>query len=129
VIRGWRVLVPALLLVGSACARASEGEADGGTDPAHAPVSVEVRNQYALPVEIYVFGSGITQRLGTVHPGMNARFGVPQNLVGGRSVRFEARAGDDSRPFQSEDMLLAPGTVVDFAVSPQLFNSTVTLRK
>ena len=128
-LRGLRVLVPLLLLASSACARSADGEDDAEATPIRAPVSVEVTNQFALPVEVYVFGLGITHRLGTVHPGMGGRFVVPPNLVNGGSVRFEARSGSEARPFQSGEVLLAPGSVVDFMVTPQLFNSTVTLRR
>lgn len=128
-LRGLRVLAPLLVLASSACARSGNGEGDDEVTPIHAPVSVDVTNHYALPVEVYVFGSGITHRLGTVHPGMDGRFVVPQNLVGGGSISFEVRPGGDARPFQSGAVLLAPGSAVDLMVSPQLFNSTVTLRQ
>jgi len=124
VLPGLRVLVPALLLAVSACAKSGDGE----VEPNNSPVAVEVSNDFALPMGIYVIGSGITHRLGTVDPGMNAHFTLPQNLVGGRSVRFEARPTKEGRPFQSDDILLAPGTIVDFAIAAQLFNSTITLR-
>jgi hypothetical protein len=124
-----RVIVPLLLLASSACARAADDEGEDEATPIHAPVSVDVTNQYALPVEVYAFGSGITHRLGTVHPGMDSRFVIPQNLVGGGSVRFEARPGSDARPFQSGEVLLSPGSDVQIMISPQLFNSTVTLRQ
>ncbi len=119
-----RVLVPGLLLAASACSRSGAGE----VRPSEGPVSVEVTNRYSLPMEVYALGSGITQRLGTVHPGMNSHFVVPQNLIGQGSVRFEARPSGDGQPFRSGDILLAPGAVVDFVIAAQLFNSTVTRR-
>lgn len=79
-------------------------------------------------MEVSALGSGINHRLGTVHPGMDGHFVVPQNLIGGSSVRFEARPSGDGRPFLSGDILLAPGAVVDFVIGAQLFNSTVTRR-
>jgi hypothetical protein len=79
-------------------------------------------------MEVYVLGSGITHRLGTVYPGMGGHFVVPQNLIGNSSVRFEARPSGDGQPFRSGDLLLAPGTVVDFVIAARLFNSTVTHR-
>jgi hypothetical protein len=124
VLRGWRRLAPWLLLAASACAR-------GGSDepvPTGDPVRVEVTNNYALPVEIYAVGSGVTRRLGTVHPGMGARFTIPQNITRSGSVELEARLAAERQTFRSGQLLLAPGTIVDFDVAPQLFNSTVTLR-
>jgi len=119
-----RVLVPALLLTASACAHSGGGE----ISPNDSPVSVEVTNEHALPMEVFAVGSGITQRLGTVHPGMSGHFVIPQNLVGNGSVRFEARPSGGGQPFRSGETLLAPGAVVDFMIRAQLFNSTVTRR-
>jgi hypothetical protein len=125
VLRALRVLVPALLLTASACAHSGGGEE---ARPIEKPVEVEVTNQHALPMEVYAFGSGTTHRLGTVHPGMTGHFAIPQNLVGNGSVHFEARPSGGGQPFRSGELLLAPGSVVDFRIAAQLFNSTVTRR-
>jgi hypothetical protein len=123
-LRGLRTVVPALLLAVAACARS------GGGDTAPAPGSVEVMvsNRNALPMEVYASGSGITHRMGTVHPGMNGNFVIPQNLVGSGSVQFEARPSGGGQPFRSGEILLAPGSLVEFMIAPQLFSSTVTRR-
>ena len=123
-LRGLRVLVPGLLLTVSACARSSGGE----TRPTDERVAIEVTNRHALPMEIYAVGSGINHRLGTVHPGLSSHFVLPQNLIGSSSVGLEARPGGNIQPFRSGDILLAPGSVVDFVIGAQLFNSTVTRR-
>jgi hypothetical protein len=117
-------LATALLTI-SAC---SHGGGGGEVRPTEIPVSVEVNNRHALPMEVFAVGSGITQRLGTVHPGMASHFTVPANLVGNGSVTFEARPTGSGQPFRSGEILLAPGAVVDFTIAPQLFNSTVTRR-
>jgi hypothetical protein len=123
-LRGLGILVPALLLTASACAHSGGGE----VQPTEIPTYLEVTNQHALPMDIYALGSGITHRMGTVHPGMAGHFVVPQTLIGNGSVRLEARSSGGGQPFRSEDLLLAPGAVVDFVIAPQLFNSTVTQR-
>jgi hypothetical protein len=125
-LRGWRLLVPALLL--TACAHSGGGEAKPEIRETGIPAYIEVRNQHALPMEVYAFASGITQRLGTVHPGMTGRFTIPQNLIGNGSVRFEARPSGGGQPFRSGEILLEPGAVVDLEIAAQLFNSTVTRR-
>ncbi len=122
-LRGLRVLVPVLLTVW-ACSPRGGGE----VRPTDEQVSVEVTNRHALPMEIYAVGSGITHRLGTVHPGLSSHFLLPQNLIGSSSVQFEARPGGVLQPFRSGEILLAPGAVVDFVIGAQLFNSTVTRR-
>ena len=113
---------------GAQCLRKVADGEEGEAEPVNSSVSVEVSNQHALPMEIYVLGSGITHRLGTVHPGHDGRFDIPQNLLGS-SVRLEARPGDNSRSFQSGELLLAPGSVVEFRVAAQIFSSTATLRQ
>ena len=123
-LRQLRVLVPGLLLTVSACSRSGGDE----VRPTDKPVSIEVTNRHALPMEIYAVGSGINHRLGTVHPGLSSHFVLPQNLIGSSSVQLEARAGQNFRPFRSGEILMAPGSVVDFVIGAQLFNSTVTLR-
>jgi hypothetical protein len=123
-LRGLGVLASALVLTVSACAHSGGSE----VRPTGSPVSVEVTNRHALPMEVYALGSGISQRLGTVHPGMDSHFTVPQTLIGNGSVRFEARPTGGGQPFRSGDILLAPGSVVDIVIAAQLFNSTVTQR-
>jgi hypothetical protein len=118
------VVVPSLLLTASACAHSGGGEAA----PAPGSVEVSVTNQNALPMEVYASGSGISHRMGTVHPGMNGHFVIPQTLVGNGSVQFEARPSGGGQPFRSGEILLAPGSLVQFQIAPQLFNSTVTRR-
>lgn len=126
-LRRWSVLVAGLLLTVFACARGGGEEGDETPTPEGNPVRVEVHNTHALPVEIYVVGSGITHRMGTVHPGMNGGFVIPPNMIGSGGLELEARATNE-QPFRSGQLLLSPGVVVDFFVSPQLFNSTVTVR-
>lgn len=123
-LRGLGVLVPGLLLTLGACARAGGGEAA----PSAGTVEVSVTNRNALPMEVYASGSGINHRMGTVHPGMGGHFVIPQNLVGGGSVQFEARPSGGGQPFRSGEVLLAPGSLIEFQIAAQLFSSTVTRR-
>jgi hypothetical protein len=105
-----------------------KGGSGGGPRPVDVPVKVKATNNYALPVDIFAVSAGINQRLGTVHPGMTSEFTVPPTLVGGSSVELQARPSDRSGVFRSGPLLLAPGTIVDFVIAAQLFNSTATLR-
>lgn len=118
------MLVLGLLLTGAACSRAAPGEAE----PEQAPVRVEVVNNYALAMEVYASGRGISQRLGVVHPGLTADFVVSRNVVLSGGVVFEAFVDVSSPRFRSQSLLLAPGSTVDFVIAAVLFNSTVTIR-
>jgi hypothetical protein len=124
VFRSVWMLVPVLLLSASACARGSTDE----PHPNDSPVRVEVTNRHALPIEVYAVGNGINQRLGTVHPGMDAQFVVPANLTTSGGVELQAGPKASNQRFRSGELLLAPGTIVELIVAPQLFNSTATLR-
>ena len=123
-LRGLRVLILALLPTVSACSHSGGGE----VRPTEIPVSVEVTNNNALPMEVSAFGSNILHRLGTVNPGLGSHFTIPKNLIGNGSVQLEARPTGGGRPFRSGEILLSPGAVVDFIIDQQLFNSTVTRR-
>jgi hypothetical protein len=124
VFRGLRLAVPTLLLMASACAHSGGGE----LAPAAGAVEVQVTNQNALPMEVYASGRGISHRMGTVYPGMGSHFVLPQNLVGNGSVQFEARPSGGGQSFRSGEILLAPGSFIQFQIAPQLFNSTVDRR-
>ena len=115
------LLALCLPLVGSRCFRQASD-----IPPRETPVSLVVKNDYGIAVEVYAIGSGITQRLGTVHPGMTGRFEVPRATIGGGSVEFEARATirDVAR---SGPLNLQPGHVVEFEITRQLTNSTATI--
>jgi hypothetical protein len=122
--RRWLTLFAGVVLSSAACAR-SGGE---DVEPAARPsASVEVRNDNALPVELFAAGSGTSQRLGTVHPGMRGGFAVPPSMLGGGSVEVQVRSAN-GQTFRSGPLLLSPGAVVDVFVATQLFNSTATVR-
>jgi hypothetical protein len=125
VFRGSNILIAALVTLAPAC---SSGSGSGDVEPVRKRVTVEVENQNALPMEIHAIGSGISHRLGTVHPGMRGTFEIPQNLTGGNSVVLEARPNGTGRSFRSGDLLITPGSVLDFMIMQQLFSSTVVQR-
>ena len=123
-LRGMWTLVPSLLLCVNACSK-------GGTDspnPSDSPVRVEVINRNPLPIDVYAVGSGIEQRLGPVHPGMNAQFTIPANLTTSGGVDLVATPTQSNQRFRSGKLLLAPGSIVDLIVARQLFSSTATIR-
>ncbi|NNG17509.1 MAG: hypothetical protein HKM89_13620 [Gemmatimonadales bacterium] len=124
--RSW-ILVFMLLLAGSACG-GSRAETPGPDDN---PVLVVVTNNYALAMEISVIGAGTTHRLGTVDPGTSGRFTVPPGMIGGGPLEFRANPpprANERVQAQSGRILVAPGAIVDFVITPRLFNSTATLR-
>ncbi len=122
------ILVPALLLAAPACRHAQKDDDTNEPAPVRLPVEIEVKNNFALPAEIFVVASGTNQRLGTVHPGMRAHYTIPPGLIGNGSVVIEARASSTNQVGRSGPLLLSSGADVDFQVGEQLFNSTATIR-
>jgi hypothetical protein len=121
-------LLAVALLLGIPGCRHHQEDDETYVKPA-APVTVQVTNNFALPVEIFARGSGTVVRLGTVHPGMNARFVVPPAVLSTTTVELEAHASSTSRVGRSGPMLLAPGVIVDFTVTSAMFNSTADIRE
>jgi hypothetical protein len=124
-VRGW--MVPALcgLLVLAGCRRANPD-----LPAPDAPVHLVVSNGYGQPMEIFVSGEGIDQRMGIVNPGMTGRFIVPRNLVGIGSVEVRAVPPGAARSNQVArvgDLHLSSGVVIEFEIATPLFNSTARI--
>jgi hypothetical protein len=124
--RAW--LLACLLLVALGCRRGSD-EPPLPADPVASPIRIEVVNQHALPVEVFIAGGGANHRLGTVHPGMSASFTVPPGMIGNGSVELLAVSSANRNPNRTGPILLSPGAVVDYLIAQQLFNSTATIRQ
>lgn len=126
--RSW-ILIAVLLLAGQSCRRASEEAPPLSADPLASPIQIEVRNNHALPVEIFIAASGANRRLGTVHPGMTASFRVPPAMIGNGSVELLAQSSAIQQPNRTGPILLSPGAIVDYVIGAQIFNSTATIRQ
>lgn len=122
------LLSSALLLAGgSACARHTQDSEV--VEPAPEPVQVEMKNLFALPVEVFAFGGGSNFRLGVVHPGMTGHFKIPLNITRGGSTEFMLTTNSSAtNPWKSGPMLLSPGVTVDIVAAQRLFSSTATIR-
>jgi hypothetical protein len=118
----------AMLLASSACAYGvgTTGDAPGARG-AGRPVQLQVINHSGGPVEVYAAGSGTWYRVGTVHPGLAGRFVVRMGMVVNGAVEFVARSAT-GHMVRSGPMLLAPGDVVDFALTAYEATSTATVR-
>ena len=96
------------------------------------PVRLYVTNRSTVNMDIFVAASGSVQRLGTVAPGTNRDFGVPQALLasGGR-VEFMAEPAGGRSPgerVRSGVLQLLPGNIVDFDIATQRAGSSATIR-
>lgn len=122
--RGSWFVIAGLLLAGISCAHRRPG---ADAQPADAPVHVNVINHYTLPVDVFAVGSGVTYRMGTVHPGIASTFVLRQSMVGNGPVEFVAQPAGTEPPVRSGQLLLAPGDVVEFEITTPLFHSTATV--
>jgi hypothetical protein len=119
-----RILIAGLLLTAAACSRQHPAD----LSPITAPALVEVTNNYAQAVEIFIQGGGTNQRLGLVNPGMVSQFKIPPNLLSIGGVVFQASPSDRTQPYRSGELLLHAGSVVELGIASVLFNSTATIQ-
>lgn len=117
-------VITSLVLTGLGCAH----HASTVAEPVRLPIHVEVNNRYALSMEIEVSGGGATYRLGLVEPGLTSTFVLPAAIVTLGSGEFIAHPTMSGPTFRSGTVQLAPGDMIDFHITPQLFNSTVIFR-
>jgi hypothetical protein len=127
---GLQVVLAALLVTTSACAHRSETAADPAQLRPHAArVSVNVVNNSQSAMEIYVVGNGTSYHLGTVAPGVPRSFELPPSMIAaGGHVQFLAQASGAGPRVQSDDVIVAPGDVVDFDIMTNLVGSRATVR-
>ena len=114
------LLVP-LVLAGCASGGASRGAADSAT--------LEVRNEYLGPIELYAVRSGLPQRIGTVTGSRPERFRLGPSLIGGSgSIRIVAMPIAENGRASTGTITVRPGDVVQFTISPTLAASSVFIR-
>jgi hypothetical protein len=128
--RGLRVLVAGLLVASAACAHQVAAAGDASEPkPGIASVRVRVSNHYLTEMEIVVTGSGTVHRLGLVAPGLEREFDLPQVVVVGGAVTFRAHQPSGFGPyFESEEVRIRPGNVVDFQIATNLLGSRAMVR-
>lgn len=124
---GQTIMAAAVLLASSACAHGigaagATPSGDGGR-----PVQLQVSNRSEGPIEVFATGSGTSYRIGTVHPGIDGNFVVRRGMVENGAVEFVARSMT-GHLIESGPLLLAPGDVVDFALTRFSATSTATVR-
>jgi hypothetical protein len=126
--RGAGIFIAGLVLASSACAYGlgTAAESKRPNEPGGA-VQLYVTNSSGGPMEVYAAGSGILYRVGTVHPGLAGRFVVRPAMIGNGTVEFVARSGNGPL-LRSGRILVAPGDVVDFQLTPSPVTSTATIR-
>lgn len=127
--RDLRVIALGLLVAITACAHhAAAAGSDDAPKPGIASVRVSVTNHYKTEMEIYVTGSGTAHRLGLVAAGLEREFELPQVVAVGGSVTFRAQPSGFGPLFESEEVRIRPGDIVDFQIATNLMGSRATVR-
>jgi hypothetical protein len=123
------IVIAGLLLASAACAHGRRTATDAG-EPIDAAqgVRVHVTNHYKTEMEIYATGSGTTQRLGLVAPGLEREFALPRVIVLAGSVTFTAHASGHGPLVQSDELRVSPGDIVDFDIATNLIGSQASVR-
>jgi hypothetical protein len=80
------------------------------------------------PVEIYAAGQGTSYRIGTVLPVQAGKFNLRPGMIGHGPIELIARGSPRAQPARSGGMMLNPGDIIDFDVSPQMLNSMANIR-
>ncbi len=128
---GLRFALAALFLTTtSACAHRRGAAADPGQLPPHvARVSVNVTNNSQSAMEIFAVGNATSYHLGTVAPGVPRSFDLPPGMIAaGGHVQFLAQASGAGPRVQPDEVVVAPGDVVDFEITTNLVGSRATVR-
>jgi hypothetical protein len=128
--RGRRMMI-GLFAVGatfgsvSACSR--NNQAAGDISPADV-VSVQVRNENFLDMDVYVVSQGLATRLGTV-TGNGTRHFVLDRSVSSQDFSVVATPIGGNGRASSGALRIGPGQTVDFTIGSLLNNSSVLVRQ
>ena len=122
----WFVTV-ALILTNAACAHHRGTPA--GPQPARMPVTVNVTNNYETSIDVFAVGAGTSYHIGSVSPGIVRSFELNMNVIGsGGYVHLLAQVTGYGPRVQTDDLVLAPGDIVDFVVTTNFLDSRATVR-
>jgi len=92
-------------------------------------VIVFVTDDYALPMEVYVVGSGTDYRLGTVNPGIVSRFVLRRDMLAtNHIVEFVAQATGYGARASFSQLRVMPGDIVDFVIATNLIGTRANVR-
>lgn len=125
--RGPWLATTALIALG-ACAPGAGATEEAPAAAPDNPVVLYVTNNYGAQADIFALGGGSAYRMGTVEPGLTARFVLRQAMIGDGSVEFRAFPANGDAPITSGRLLVFPGAIVDFTLEHQRIHSSATVR-
>ena len=108
-------------------AACSHKNSDEQPVPEPDPISVRVKNENFLDMNIAIVTSGVSRRLGSVSGNAVATFSVPYKVVIGNAVAVTATPIGGRGQASTGGLNVSPGQVVEFRVAPVLRQSTVSV--
>lgn len=91
------------------------------------PISVHVKNENFLDMNVAVVANGVSRRLGSVSGNSIASFTVPWNVANGSTIAITARPIGGRGQATTGGLSVSPGQVVEFRVGSLLSQSAVTV--
>jgi hypothetical protein len=120
-------LAVALLIVTSACSR-NNPETGAAFDPSPEPISVFVKNENFLDMNVSLISGGVTRRLGQVSGNGSGEFKVNASVANGQSVGITAVPIGQSGRYTSPGLQVRPGQRIEVRLASSLRQSTTVVR-
>jgi hypothetical protein len=116
--------VGSLLSAGGACSRANQ--AAGEISPANM-ITVVVKNENFLDMDVYAVSQGLATRLGTV-TGNGTRTFLSDASMAAQDFRIVATPIGGNGRASTGALVVSPGQTVDFRIGSTMRNSSVFIR-
>ena len=120
--------VTALVISSAAAACTGNGGLNGAVQPVSGAASLRVSNNSQLALDMYVRSGGVTQRLGTVSPGLDGTFVLQPEMLRDGPVELFAQPIGGGRIVRSGALAVSPGGIVEFYIGHSVIDSHVTVR-
>ncbi len=127
---GLRTLVAAALIAGSAtaCGRSAAPYDTGSAQPAARAITVSVKNQNMLAMDIYAVSADHSTRLGVVEPGLSETMVLDPGLLPNGFVEIVARPVGGGRAVSTGSLNPSAGQTIDFEIGINLIDSRAIIR-
>ncbi len=130
--RAIRALVTAAMITGAAtataCGRSAAPYDAGSAQPAARAITVSVKNDNMLAMDLYAVTADHSTRLGAVEPGMSDTMVLDPSFLPNGFVEIVARPVGGGRPVSTGSLNPMPGQTIDFEIGFNLSDSRATIR-
>jgi hypothetical protein len=109
----------------SACSRFNRPSEDD--DAANEPISIQVKNNNFLDVNVYIVSNGMSRRLGFVSGNNSGTFSIPFSVARSGGVVLTATPVGGSGQARSPSLNVSPGQVIEFIVAANLRQSAAAV--